>query len=152
MMVDSMHMCGCRDIKMRYKPTGGDRVDGRLDDPSWSHPTRPKQDGWEPVGVYPLPGRALSMDVAEPTQRRDTIAPKSLTWVNHSGTPVLVVEMAEVFTGWTVVSGMRGPPGGQVTIAQSALPFKKGDYTAQYNMQHEYLCYLPTLAADLLPQ
>ena len=118
---------------------GGDRVDGRLDDPSWSHPTRPKQDGWEPVGEYPLPGRALSMDVAEPTQRRDTIAPKSLTWVNHSGAPVLVVEMAEVFTGWTVVSGMRGPPGGQVTIAQSALPFKKGDYTAQYNMQHEYV-------------
>ena len=120
---------------------GGDRVDGNLSDPAWSHPLRPKQQPWEAAKVYPLPGRSLSMDVAEPNQRRDVIRPKTVTWVNNSQSkaPVLLVEMEQVFSGWTVVAGMRGSPGGQVTISQSALPFKDGDFTAQYNMRHEYV-------------
>lgn len=74
----------------------------------------------------------------------------------------VAVEMEQVFTGWITLTGMKGKPGGKVTIMASAVPFAGSDACAaatkagrpycdgklpagsstgapEYTMQHEYV-------------
>ena len=75
--------------------------------------------------------------------------------------------MEQVFSGFISLQNISGQqPGDTIRIQASSVPVcdtlpaaaaaaEGRPYCSkapEYNMQHEYLCYLPTLAADLLPQ
>ena len=103
---------------------GGDRYDQRRELPGWAAASPASEDGWESATAYPLPGRTLSSDPAEPNQKREQIGVKAMGPVPGPGGAITYLyEMDEIFSGWLEVQGLRGEENATVSINLTAIPF-----------------------------
>ena len=64
----------------------------------------------------------LASEILEPNQLREAVGATSVSQYGTGNGSYVLVEMEQVFTGWVTITGMKGKPGGQVTIMASAVP------------------------------